>query len=766
MAVVIALLAATLLLPARSLEQVVACGSLGVALAVMWVWGCCAERAVLAGGSRLRLGPFTRIYLGQLALLAAAGVLLPLNAALAGVGLGIPLVWLLSVATLAAARGGVRMEEAPSSPIPSLLTLAGTGSLAVVMALYSRHLSALGLDLHEHATWARQIVHLGFVPLAEPGTRILSDYPRTFHLLVALWDAAGLGAPIGPWAKVMPFLQAALPALALAEALAEAAEARLASRRTGLVTGAALAVAFGIYAFALVPMAYPVLDLLGTPRFSASGLLLLPIVLVVLGFQYPQSRARRLALACLPLVAVWCLTTNPVLPLVLAAMVLPATAAMAVALPGRAGEGPRWGKRLAGFAGFGLVAVLVAWHDPWILWQAARRAPAVDELLARAGVLSWERAERQGLVPDRLERSRRPPRPAPRCGPRCVLRHAGAALGYALHAPVDAGASAARDLRRLLSAPGGSRDALRSSLPPWPATVSDHAALPWAAATFAGLLALAYQLVSRRQPSLAHRLLAASIVGNVLGGIGLLFAARLAELILPPGQREMEVLVAYLSIAARHASIAHLWRPLAGAVAVLLELGMSARARVTSPAPASPRRPLAAATVVAGFMALPLAARLNLDLPARHRGFWSPVGLSDLAALREVERPIPPDEAVLIPAEHWSIGEEEWVIPVGDTTALLPYGERSYLFNVYLGRSYRYGWRDLEQRLCSPDPATRRAFAERARLRWLLARAAGARTAAEVAARTRICDQPIEALGEVTVAVQERDLVLFRFRVP
>jgi hypothetical protein len=59
----------------------------------------------------------------------------------------------------------------------------------------------------------------------------------------------------------------------------------------------------------------------------------------------------------------------------------------------------------------------------------------------------------------------------------------------------------------------------------------------------------------------------------------------------------------------------------------------------------------------------------------------------------------------------------------------------------------------------------RRAFLEQSGARYLLSRVRGARTVGEVAAGTRICDRPGEALGRLVPVAQEGDLVLFELRV-
>ncbi|MGZ6141644.1 MAG: hypothetical protein ACXWLA_13250 [Myxococcaceae bacterium] len=80
--------AVALLAPVRTLEQLLLALSLAPALAAMAAWGFWLERRILwPGGAHPRLRPFQAIYLGQLTLLALAGVLLPVGALLAGAAL-------------------------------------------------------------------------------------------------------------------------------------------------------------------------------------------------------------------------------------------------------------------------------------------------------------------------------------------------------------------------------------------------------------------------------------------------------------------------------------------------------------------------------------------------------------------------------------------------------------------------------------------------------------------------------------------------------
>jgi hypothetical protein len=103
------------------------------------------------------------------------------------------------------------------------------------------------------------------------------------------------------------------------------------------------------------------------------------------------------------------------------------------------------------------------------------------------------------------------------------------------------------------------------------------------------------------------------------------------------------------------------------------------------------------------------------------------------------------------------------VIPVGEATALLPYGERRYLFDVYLGASYPLSWRDLEDRLCSRDPAVRQAFLAKHRVRWLLVRDPANHGVEAALREQKMCGAPLSALGVQLPPVRvERDVRLFR----
>lgn len=757
-----ALAAVALLLPVRSFQQAIFAGGLALALITFWLWGRAAGRAALG----VPLPSWTAVYLGQFALLAVISPILAANGLFAAAsGHSLPLPAIVGPATVTLAV--FRRSDPRLAPRVDLLALIGLGSIALVVSIYSGHLSALGLDVHEHTAWVQQILARGSVPLAEPGTAIVGDYPRGFHLLVALWDAAAFAPAAGPFVKAMPFLQVALPALALAEQMVEARASDPAAARWRWEL--ALGLAFYVYVFLLVPAVYPGPDLLGTPRYSSGGLLLVPVVLVAIARVRQAPRAARAAIAALPLLAAWSIIWNPIVPILLAVVTVPVLAALWIALrPARLRE-LLAGRRPAALVLCAALGALALIQDPWVVSTAADRVPAASALLARTGLVTFRQAAASELATAREKPVHDAPGAPPCHDLRCLSAAAAQAAAGALRLPLDSLRAAALDLKRIALSPGlpALKDAFLGALLFHPPLFADYAALPFAAFIGAAALVAAWRArrAHERLPFSGGSLLAASLAGLLAGAIALAFAARLAAA-LDDGRHESIILSGYLGGAGRHVSAAFFWLPFCAATAVLAGPFLDRRGEEGEARPPSRQRlsrGLAAVGLLA-WIALPLAARLNLHRPLQHRGFYGPIGLADLQALRRIEEAIPPGDAVIVPAEHANIADwEHWVLPLGETAALLPYGERRYLFNVYLGASYPFSWRDLEERLCSGAPAVRQAFLARAGARWALVRDTKARDAAAALMQPRICGRSLAELGAVLPPARElRGIFLFR----
>ncbi len=765
-------LVAAVLAPVRSGQQLVYAGSFAVAALGCWALGRGTCRALLKVPVPT---PFVAAYVGELALLAAGNVITAVGGLVAALGgralpLVVPVVALSGVMLVRELGAWRRQGAAP--PGLDLLTILGVGSLSLVVAIYARHLAAPGLDAHEHTAWVEQILRAGYVPLAEPGTRIVGDYPRTFHLLTALLVAAGLGPPSGPFLKVMPFLQTVLPLLAMGELLVEASVRRAGGRGRAAAQAAVGAACF-VYYFLLVPAVYPWGDLSGTPRLSSNALLLFPVVLVLLAKLESSPAAAALAWAAWPLLGAWAITWNPIVPVLLLAVGLPGLAVFSLALRPPLAAFGRW--RLARWTALaallGTVAVL---QDPWVVTQwAARCAPCSAALRRVGGIITFDEAAREGRATPR-EKSVRNAQPQPLCsGDGCISVRAWGAVREGLELPLRAARAAWRDARALVERPSipTTQRAFRDAVLPQPNALADHAALPYLIVLASGV-AIAFVAARRRWGALsesapsAGRLLAASLAVCLVAGVLLNVCAALAGA-LDDQTHDRLILDGYLHLASHHVSLALLGVPFLCASAVLAE---RLAPRVAPARHAQRPRWLQAlgAAALALWVALPLAARLNLHQPIKQRGFWSRVDLADVAALHRLERLVPPEDAILVPAEHWNIAQwEHWVIPVGPTTALLPYGERRYLFDVYLGASFPLSWRDMEDRLCGRDPRVREAFLDRWRARWLLVRDDHGRGVGEALAAQKMCGAPLAALGlELPPVASERGIFLFRLRRP
>lgn len=767
-ALLAALALLALLLPARSAQQAMFAASFALGLLAFGLWGRLFGRLVLGVP---RLGPCSAVYLGQFAALAAAAPVMAVNGLAAGtVGKSLPLVALVAPATLALMASSLRAPR-PAVRL-DLFALLALASVGLVVSIYSAHVSALGLDLHEHMTWVRQIVARGYVPLAEPGTGIIADYPRGFHVLTGLWNAAGLSLPAGPFAKTMPFLQNALAVLALGEQMVDVQAQRTPNARRAWEI--ALGLAFYAYAFLLVPMVYPVMDLSGTARFSSCGLLLLPVVLILIARVRQSARAASVALAAAPLLAAWSLVWNPIVPLLLVVVTVPVAAALLFWLPPPRSEGFSRRGKVATFAASAALGAIVLVQDPWVVNLAARRIPVCRSLVERAGLITFEEAVALGRATPR-EKSVRNAQAAPPCGDaRCVSALAGAAFRDALWLPLASLRAGMGDLQRIARSPSLQqlRDAFKGFFPFRPALVADYAGLPFISFLAAGALFWAWSAMRRRRHDPGSgdrgRLLVSSLLGLAVAGVALAFASGLAAAF--NDQRHESILLAYyLGSAGLHVSLGFLWLPFSAATVVLVAplcARLTSRAREAFP-PTSRRATVLANAALLLWIALPLTARLNLHRPIQHGGFWSRLGIEDLQALRQVEAAIPASDGVIVPAEHANIDDwEHWVLPAGETAALLPYGERRYLFNVYLGASYPLSWRDLDERLCSDDPAIRSGFLERTGARWALVRDLRAPDAAAALNEPRMCSGrqiSLAALGAELPAVRERrGIFLFR----
>ncbi len=662
--------------------------------------------------------PFTSILFGQMLAWGGATVLLPIGAGLDQmVGVSPPIgAWLLAGLALAVFTGRRHLEHFDTSRDGAglLLGVVGLAAIVKVALVYSSgsHIGALGLDTHQHIFWTRQLIDAHHVPLTERGTDILALYPRGFHLLTALWSAAGVAGPIGSWIKLMPFLQAWLACVAFAEIVCAG------QRRHG--TAALLAVLLVVYAFAMSEMVFPEYDLNGTPRFASAAVLFFPWLALVAGRQLACARLGALALACIPALLALLLSMNAVLAVQAVVFVLPLIG-ITLAIDREALPRPPiiW---IAASVG---IAVVVVLQDPWIIAQwAPRLAPGYLDWF---GVITPADAADLGLLSqDEL-----------------VSGTGGAAPAYA----------AAGDIARLFGSSlwTGATGAFTAGwFFPFQQDLLTH--IGRIALRLALLLCAALALAAPATRSAPHRLLFFAVVaGTCFGGLAQQALVYFADGLAVGRDYAFVLLRDYSGAAAGHVGLP--------VQAMALTAGV---AWATAGGRASGRGgQLAVAFAAVAACALPFLLYGTARTVDPEHGFWAPLRSGDIEHLRTLEQHIGPEEGVLVPSAAWGIGEERWIVPQGATASVLPFSDRRLVFNARLGTSVYYNWRDVAL-FCDGRDEERADFLARHDVRWFLLRDEQAATGAHPT-RAPMCRLHLSRLGVVMPPVAVAgDLVLYR----
>ncbi|MDP6981120.1 MAG: hypothetical protein QF570_21370 [Myxococcota bacterium] len=661
--------------------------------------------------------PFTSILFGQMLAWCAAVFVLPIGAGLQQVvGASPPIgAWLLVGTAIAAYSGRAHLArfEGVRDGAGLLLGVVGLAAIVKVALVYSSdsHIGALGLDTHQHIFWTRQLLDAHHVPLTERGTDILALYPRGFHLLTALWSAAGIAGPLGSWVKLMPFLQAWLACVAFAEVVCAGGRRHAAA--------ALLAIVLVVYAFAMSRMVFPDYDLNGTPRFASTAVLFFPWLALIAGRQLADARLGKLALASTPAVFALLLSMNAVVAVQAVVFVMPLIG-VALSIDRETRHWPP----LAWVAVSLAIAIAVVLQDPWIIAQWAKHlAPGY---LALFGVITPEHAASLGLLSqDEL------------------VSETGGAVAYA----------SAGSLVRLFA----------GSL--WTGVTGAFTAgwfFPFQQDLLSGIGRIALRLAVLVCAALAFAspatrnaplrpLFFAVVAGMCVGGFA---------------QQALVYFADGLSVGRDYAFV--LLRNYSGAAAGHVGLPIGAMALVTGIAWATTggqtterggRIGVGVAAAVA--CALPFVLYGTTETVDPEHGFWAPLRSEDIEHLRTLEQHIEPEEGVLVPSAAWGIGEERWIVPQGATASVLPFSERRLVFNARLGTSVYYNWRDVAE-FCDGSDAERADFLARHDVRWFLLRDERAANG-ERPSRAPMCKLPMSRLGVVTPAVAVAgDLVLYR----
>ena len=713
-----------------------------LAAAVFWTCGNALLRRIAPAGAAAL--PATSILFGQMSLWFASYLILPANAliqAAFGAAPSIRFALWTGVLTITLKRLWRRpsaTEALGHLNHPSIITaLGGAAALIAVAGIYGRHLGALGLDTHQHIYWSQQILAAGHLPLVERGTSILALYPKAFHVLVALWSAAGLGDFVGPWVKLMPFLQAWLPCLAFAELCTQmGSRAEHGAARSRLVAFGLIA-ALLLYGFSISRMIFPEYDLNGTPRIASGAALFFPFLSLAAGVIFESVVLRRVAWLCLPATALLLLAINAVLVVQLIVVVVPLMVATRLFV-GRGVENELSVVPLEA-AAFGLLPVLaIALGDPWIvaLWSKLPVLPGEAYLSLHGIVTPGDAAElgiisRDELVSEAIASPR-----VTGIAPIIALSFeslfaAGRIwlLELAWKFPIrgDVFGDSGRILLRL--------------------SILGMALL----AIFAGPRG------TTRWRSLPFRLFAGVTLATAIGGFAQIASWKFAEGLAPGRGYEFALLRDYLEAAPAQVGLVvqGIWL-LSGFTWALCAIRLP-RSRVVRSLPGIGFTCTLAA--VAACLPTLLSGKVIGFDPAR--SFWSVVERQDLANLREIETHIDDWEGVIVPASAWEIGGEKWIIPQGATASVLPFATKRYFFNSRLGPGVQFNWRDLSQ-FCRATPAERAKFLQGHDIRWLLIKDGEASSEAFYR-RFRICDRHLADLGAIhPPAHRAGDLHLFR----
>lgn len=689
-----------------------------------------------------------------------AYLVLPLNAGLERIaGHSLPiglLIWGAAAVALAFATRGDRRELAARETDPGfdrdalILTLSGGASILTVALAYSSgsHLGALGLDTHQHIYWTAQILDAQHLPLVERDTTVLSLYPKAFHILTANWSAAGAVGPLGPWIKLMPFLQAFLPCMVFAELIR--ARAALGSLEPGRSRALTVLLSFGLlfYAFAFTRMAYPEYDLGGTPRFASGAALMFPYLLFAAGSALKSDPLRRLGWAALPATALLLLALNAVLLLQLAVFVVPLmiiTQAFERDVSG-ATAAPRSGRQVAWTVALALaLPIAISLGDPWIVAQWSIRLGAVGQgFLDLVGVVTPDQAASLGLLStDELVVEK--PGAIRYSGPGELVRlfagslaaGVGSWLTTGLHFPF---------MDDLFSDPG--RIAVRLAIPAAVAT-----------ALVSRRIAMRDRTTGSVSPAdnAPMRVWLGIAIGVGFGGFAQIALVHFSEGLAAGRGYEFVLLRQYCEIAIRHVGL------VAMAMVLLASIGWAVAAFPSNNAIPAFIGEKAWLTPLLALLAaaLPFLLYGQTETVDPDKSFWGPVTSSDLADLRAIEAHIGDTDGVMAPSNTWRIDGESWIIPQGKTAGILPFTTRRVLFNSRLGAGVQFNWRDLAA-FCRGTRQHRAQFLQRNDVRWFLLKGKGSGTRSAMR-KFRMCKLELSELG-VTFppAHQQGNLSLYR----
>lgn len=713
----------------KQVLPIVTCLWFSLSLIVVAVAGSAAQRMLapsVSNQARPPAGIFQRLWLGQYVLFGLVLAITPVISllhGLTGVTVSLRVSLPLLVALLTFYRGGMKplpwrayVPELPTYSFP-LAVLVGL-ALFRAISFHDAHAGALGHDPLQHIYWAQHISDYGFLPVTARNTDYIDAYPKYFHLLSAVWGAAGQAFTVGPFVKLMPFVQNALSCGFACELFCASRVQEKDDRTTLLSSFMGLLLCWHLTAGDGQSI-YPSPDLAGTPRFAAAWLLF-ALPLLIMAHRIGTLDAGRILWAAPWVLASLTVGTNPVLFLVFATYSVPFSLLLWI-LTKNSFETARpsfWRASLLGVLGAGVGFLL----NPFLL-EIAGRVESVGAVLAKVGV----RLQGAGLP---VPAGPLPSRVCPNDPLGCLET-----VDYAV-------------FRQGLT---GLTDAFFTGRSPAIGPLN-HSGV-YIAAWCVPLVITA--LLSLRSAPLQILAARSRIVP------ALIFAALLPALLHP-------ILAAVLN---RISLASHLWWllwsyfvPLHQFVAPCLVFLLAVVAWLVTPTVRV--RPWLTASVRVLCVVAALFGLSLYRLPALAKSHYFTgtfkIDWPRLRAISHLNAFVPRNETVLIPARHRFMSKREHVLFSDNPTGVVvPHLTTRLLFGVNLGSGAEYGWPDLTERFCASEEA-RRALLREAGVRWVLVRA---RPGNPNVLKQKLweCDVTLTTLkAEYPPAWSEEDLALYR----
>ncbi len=696
---------------------------------------------------------FTRIWLGQIFTLIFLFPLMLLNEALyLSTGKSIPMPWLIySFFFIALSifiykiRNNISMgfqDFFKINPSYLIYLLVASIIIAPILAIYSNHLSALGLDMHQHIYWGLHVYEMGFIPLNERFTNILSEYPKGFHYLTSIWSALGLNALMySIFVKMMPFYQALLFCLVLLELVSIKFVSLFKSSKIIsylFLTGGLL---LTFYVFFIVKIPYPVWDLLGTGRFSASSLMMTPLLFFYLGYFLKNKKIISYSIILFPIVCSILLTFNPVLLFLELTFVLPILLLHLFTLGKNiiSKDYIKPSKLLISI----LFSALYLSLDPWIVSKLPILSSFVENVF---GYYSLQKANYLNLASER-EFLIKPVHGELCFSLRCLVSN----LLFSIEETIKYGVTNMPvwfkeeyfKFLLFLRSPGEVNNLFSNFIPfrvlsHYPYIYSIPFIFFFPASVFIFLTVVSF----KKEPKFLKKFLSVFLIvwgGVYCGGIFTLLFIKFIEQFDIHKSRLIDLLVSYLSLSGGYLGSTYVWL----LILIPTSYGIYQYFKLKGPNFFY----FGKNNIQDNFLLIPLFLTIvvvsyfgvKIQKEIHHSGAEDSIYSQEVKAVYELNS-LSLNGNVVIPAYHNKIGIENWLLPDGPVTTVLPFIKVPTIFHLGLGKGILYSWRNYVENFCSEDKNIREAFIRNAQINYLLVRKPNLNPK-NVLEKTKICQK-------------------------